>query len=330
MWRHFETKGELVVGERKGISAEELGRRLAREKDVIKDTASLTRLNAVFDSSGRFLLYPSVVGVHVVEVETKRELRVYGERETAERFLIVAYMEGGGEEGGLLLASSFESQRIYLFNSEDVAEERDVFNERPMVKAGERSGGRGELQKRRVLAKRATLHTTKGDIVIELLGGVAPKAVENFETHSRNGYYNRVVFHRVIKGFMLQTGDPEGDGAGGESIWGGEFEDEIDDKVTHETGTVSMANAGPNTNGSVCYQKNEMKAERRLCLKSAKGALSNELTLFFTLGLFLRLMGSIMCLSSNSLSLADQHHTSTASIQYSVCCLFRICDERRE
>jgi hypothetical protein len=58
-------------------------------------------------------------------------------------------------------------------------------------------------------------------------------------------------FHRCIKGFMIQTGDPQGDGTGGESIWGGEFEDEIDSTLKHETGTVSMANAGPNTNGSV-------------------------------------------------------------------------------
>ena len=59
-------------------------------------------------------------------------------------------------------------------------------------------------------------------------------------------------FHRCIKGFMIQTGDPKGDGTGGESIWGGEFEDEIDSALKHVAGTVSMANAGPNTNGSVC------------------------------------------------------------------------------
>lgn len=262
VWREFDAKGEIVMRGRMGVSAEELGRRLAREREVLSDEESLRRVNAVFDGSNRFLLYSSVVGVHVVEMETKNEVRVYGEREAAERFLTVAYMEGREEEGGLLLTNSFESQRVYLFNSDEVGEERDVFNERPMVKGRERALGgvrEGEMLKRRVLAKRATLHTTNGDVMISLLDSVAPKAVENFETHARNGYFNQVVFHRVIKGFMIQTGDPEGDGAGGESIWGGEFEDEIDDKVTHETGTVSMANAGPNTNGSVRYCRREVR-----------------------------------------------------------------------
>lgn len=78
-----------------------------------------------------------------------------------------------------------------------------------------------------------------------------PRTVENFVTHARNGYYNGIVFHRVIKGFMVQTGDPLGDGTGGESIWGGSFPDEFHPQLRHDrAGTVSMANSGPNTNGS--------------------------------------------------------------------------------
>ena len=77
------------------------------------------------------------------------------------------------------------------------------------------------------LAKEVILMTTLGDIVIKLFSNECPKTVENFTVHSQNGYYDGLLFHRVIKGFMLQTGDPLGDGTGGESIWGGEFEDEI-------------------------------------------------------------------------------------------------------
>ncbi len=96
----------------------------------------------------------------------------------------------------------------------------------------------------------ATIHTTYGDIQIRLFPDAAPKAVENFVTHAKSGYYNNVIFHRVIRKFMIQTGDPLGDGTGGESIWGKEFEDEFSSLRHDKPYTVSMANAGPNTNGS--------------------------------------------------------------------------------
>ena len=96
----------------------------------------------------------------------------------------------------------------------------------------------------------AIMHTTAGDISIRLFADKAPKTVENFVTHSKNGYYNGIIFHRVIKGFMIQGGDPEGTGCGGESIWGGTFEDEFDIELHNIRGALSMANAGPGTNGS--------------------------------------------------------------------------------
>ena len=78
-----------------------------------------------------------------------------------------------------------------------------------------------------------------------------PKTVENFCVHASDGYYNGHIFHRVIRQFMIQTGDPTGTGTGGESIWGGEFEDELHPMLKHDRPfVVSMANAGPNTNGS--------------------------------------------------------------------------------
>lgn len=96
----------------------------------------------------------------------------------------------------------------------------------------------------------AVLHTSMGDIKIKLFGDKAPKTVENFTTHAKNGYYNGLKFHRVIKDFMIQGGDPMGTGVGGESIWGAPFEDEFDPSLHNLRGALSMANAGPNTNGS--------------------------------------------------------------------------------
>ena len=96
----------------------------------------------------------------------------------------------------------------------------------------------------------AVMHTNMGDIKIKLFPNEAPKAVENFVTHANNCYYNGLIFHRVIKDFMIQGGDPTGTGMGGESIWGRSFKDEFDPKLHNLRGALSMANAGPNTNGS--------------------------------------------------------------------------------
>ena len=95
-----------------------------------------------------------------------------------------------------------------------------------------------------------TVHTNLGDFTLELFLDVAPKTVENFVTHAKNGYYNGVIFHRVIEDFMIQGGDPTGTGMGGESIYGRTFEDEFSREAFNLYGTLSMANAGPNTNGS--------------------------------------------------------------------------------
>ena len=96
----------------------------------------------------------------------------------------------------------------------------------------------------------AIIHTTAGDISVMFFPEYAPKAVENFLTHAKEGYYDGVSFHRVISDFMIQGGDPKGDGTGGESIWGKEFENEVSDKIFNFNGAMAMANAGPDTNGS--------------------------------------------------------------------------------
>ncbi|MBG9541603.1 peptidylprolyl isomerase [Cytobacillus firmus] len=94
------------------------------------------------------------------------------------------------------------------------------------------------------------MQTSKGNIKIKLFPDQAPKAVENFIKHSEDGYYDGLIFHRVIQDFMIQGGDPEGTGMGGESIYGEAFEDEFSNELFHIRGALSMANAGPNTNGS--------------------------------------------------------------------------------
>ncbi len=96
----------------------------------------------------------------------------------------------------------------------------------------------------------AVMHTNMGDIAIRLFSDHAPKAVENFVTHAKNGYYDGIVFHRVIKDFMIQGGDPTATGCGGESIWGQNFKDEFTPELHNLRGALSMANAGPGTNGS--------------------------------------------------------------------------------
>lgn len=104
-----------------------------------------------------------------------------------------------------------------------------------------------ELKKGDVIA---TIKTNFGSIRVKMLPEAAPKAVENFLTHARNGYYNGIIFHRVINDFMIQGGDPTGIGMGGESIWGDPFEDEFTPDARNFRGALSMANAGPGTNGS--------------------------------------------------------------------------------
>ncbi len=103
--------------------------------------------------------------------------------------------------------------------------------------------------------KHAVIDTDKGPIELELLEDAAPKGVENFRLLAERGYYNGLTFHRIVSGFMIQGGDPSGDGTGGESAWGGFFQNEINPTSAlyqqgYVRGIVAYANAGPNTNGS--------------------------------------------------------------------------------
>ncbi len=140
------------------------------------------------------------------------------------------------------------------------SENRDVFNERPTREeqtiASATAIGNGRSRSTAASStttkhSAATLHTTLGDIHLTLYTELVPKTCKNFVGLAKKGYYDNVIFHRIIKKFMLQTGDPLGDGTGGESRWGGNFEDEFHPSLNHSKPfTLSMANAGPNTNGS--------------------------------------------------------------------------------
>ena len=124
----------------------------------------------------------------------------------------------------VIFATSLVKNRFFLFTQRETSDkERDIYNEKPTAEEM-LSAQKGEETRR--IAEEATLHTSFGDITIKLFGNECPKTVENFTVHARNGYYNGLIFHRTIKQFMIQTGCPEGTGRGGESIWGGDFEDE--------------------------------------------------------------------------------------------------------
>jgi len=250
----------------------DFGRRIAVEKEMRKSPALMYQ-QAVFDESGNFLVYPSMVGVKIVNIHTNKLIRVLGKVEQTERFLGIslfqgkpmrkqveagqAVVEGENDSGEMMdplaVCTAYKKQRFYIFSTREPPETtadhgRDIFNEKPTK---EDAAVAASIRTENPLGKQATIHTTMGDIVVKLFFQECAKTVENFTVHSKNGYYDNTIFHRVIQGFMIQTGDPQGDGTGGESIWGGEFEDEFHRSLKHDRPfTLSMANAGPNTNGS--------------------------------------------------------------------------------
>lgn len=121
----------------------------------------------------------------------------------------------------------------------------------------------------------ATIKTNYGDIKVVLFPQYAPKAVENFITHAKDGYYNNLIFHRVINDFMIQGGDPEGNGTGGESIWGVPFEDELTPSLRNIRGALSMANSGADSNGSQFFIVQNKKLDEQT-LQQFKNALNQQ------------------------------------------------------
>lgn len=264
----------------------EFGRRIAVERSLEADAEDgpggtglgglLRTANAVWDESGNFVLYPTLLGIKVVNIVTNKVSRLLGQSENS-RWLNLTLYQGAPEKKGRttmamvsssnpllqdtdvrdpnLFATAYKKQRFYIFSRTDPEDvkggDRDVFNEKPTREEQAVAMAQPVKNEPRASGTTAVIHTTMGDIHLRLFPEHAPKTVENFVRLAKEGYYNGIIFHRVIKKFMLQTGDPLGDGTGGTSIWGREFEDEFTPQLKHDRPyTLSMANAGPGTNGS--------------------------------------------------------------------------------
>ena len=125
--------------------------------------------------------------------------------------------------------------------------------------------------------KKVIMKTNKGDITIRLFPDMAPKTVENFLGLAESGYYDGIIFHRVIDNFMIQGGDPTGTGMGGSSIWGDSFEDEFSMNLFNLNGALSMANAGPNTNGSQFFIVTAKEVPMTMLVQLEAGGWSQEI-----------------------------------------------------
>ncbi len=242
--------------------AMEFNRKVSTEKDMEK-ADMLRHNNVVFDKTSNFIAYASLTGIKIVNIYTNKVSRVLGRPENL-RFLNLGLFQGlvrsgassavaattaeahasenpsidDGVSDPTLVTCAYKKNRFYLFSrrsprdTSSVDAERDVFNERPskedIIAASTEEKGTPRL------FETATVHTSVGDMQFQLFPRECPKTVENFCVHAKNGYYNGHLFHRCIKQFMIQTGDPTGIGTGGESIWGGEFEDELHPRLRSE------------------------------------------------------------------------------------------------
>jgi len=249
----------------------DFSRRLAVEREVEK-SGDLGGL--VFDDSGYLLFYPTLLGVKVVNIHTGRLVRTIGKPENMRTMMLALYQGSSIKHSSTLtleqqtadnpnlvpdqpdptlLTTAYKKNRFYMYTRRDASSrptetDRDIFNEKPSKEDIIAATDKNEGQR---LFEFAILHTSYGDIHIRLFLNECPRTVENFCVHAKNGYFNGHIFHRVIKQFMIQTGDPLGTGTGGESIWGTEFADEFHPSLKHDRPyTLSMANAGPDTNGS--------------------------------------------------------------------------------
>ena len=201
----------------------EFGRRLAVERDL-ENVAVQNKINIIFDETGYFILYGSMLGSKVINTLTNRVVKVFGKDEPFRPLNLALYqgqpqrkgvvtvsmaasanplLQEAEERDPMLISTGSGKIRFYIFtNDEEISKsERDVQNEKPR-----HLNARQQIEaKPAESGTAAVLHTTYGDIHMRLFPEAAPKAVENFVTHSKNGYYNNTIFHRVIRKFMIQV-----------------------------------------------------------------------------------------------------------------------------
>jgi peptidylprolyl isomerase domain and WD repeat-containing protein 1 len=237
----------------------EFGKRAATDREMAAQSNLPSDL-VKMDPSERFLFVSTFIGIKVIEWQKNKVVKTIGKADASQlRYLSFCLCLGDAKmnqqmqlargsgsktamgdrkvaQDALVVVLAYQQRRFYVFSHVDPLKDdenadsagRDVWNEAPTAQerllGSEGNAGRGANQA--TAFAKAILRTTMGDIHIKLFPEV-PKTIENFCGHARAGYYDNVMFHRVIQGFMLQTGDPLGDGTGGESIWGGEFKDEF-------------------------------------------------------------------------------------------------------
>ena len=283
------------------MDALEYGKRAAIEREMMQESPIFglvtgrtdlhQSISITFDTTGHYLLVPTLVGIKVMDWARRKVVKIVGKDDANNnglRFLSVVLCPGdakvnqqmqlartGGSKtamnfddtgerlnDALLISLAYRQRRFFCFSQLDPIDEaagaegknhdhdveirRDIMNEPPTSDDRQLASSAANRAGVAALPLEAILRTSMGDIHIKLFAREVPKTIENFTTHAKNGYYDNCIFHRVIPNFMIQTGDPLGDGTGGESIWGGEFEDEFVRNLKHDRPfTVSMANAGP-------------------------------------------------------------------------------------
>lgn len=157
--------------------------------------------------------------------------------------LLAGCGDNGTASGAQTTGSGTSATNVELVDFDDIDIERNIYHDEEH-KAGY------QLEQPEKGEQVAIMHTSMGDISLRFFPEAAPKTVKNFIQHAKDGYYDGLTFHRIFSDFMIQGGDPKGDGTGGESIYGEKFEDEFSDKLFNLRGAVAMANSGADTNGS--------------------------------------------------------------------------------